>query len=166
MNILLISCSERKNPAPGLLPAFERYTGGMYQVVHRAQREGYWPADCRLVIVSAHYGLLSPETPIACYDCKMTRTRAALLQTQISSALDQVLTLAPCDTLFLNLGSWYRVTVQASHELEHLRFDGRVLEAHGGLGERLSQTKRWLKDSACLSMSSLSVPVQSAQGKV
>lgn len=115
-------------------------------MIHRAHREGYWPPGCQLVIVSTRYGLLLAETPIACYDLKMTRAQAVLLQPQVSSALDDLLLAMPYDALFLNLGAFYRLTVQESCELERLRLAGRVLEAQGGLGQRLQQTKRWLME--------------------
>ena len=34
-HLLILACSQTKDPAPGLLPAFARYQGGQYRVVRR-----------------------------------------------------------------------------------------------------------------------------------
>ena len=44
--LLLLSCSQRKRPDPGLLPAIERYDGPQYQVLRTFIRE--YPAESQL----------------------------------------------------------------------------------------------------------------------
>jgi len=57
--LLILSCSQRKRPDPGLLPAIERYDGPVFQVVRRYLREQ--PAGSKqldVFILSARYGLI------------------------------------------------------------------------------------------------------------
>jgi queuine/archaeosine tRNA-ribosyltransferase len=50
--------TQRKRPEQGLLPAIERYDGVHFRVLRKAKREGYWPRNLEVLIVSAKYGLL------------------------------------------------------------------------------------------------------------
>jgi hypothetical protein len=47
--LLIVSCSQRKRPDPGLLPALDRYDGGHFRILREAQREGYWPETMELL---------------------------------------------------------------------------------------------------------------------
>jgi hypothetical protein len=143
-HLLLVNCSAQKNPQPGLLPAIERYRGVVFQVIRKARREGYWPCDCRVAIVSARYGLVKESTPLEWYDLKMTKARARSMQVVVSSSLDLLLQTVHCQTVFLALGSTYRLAIGSSVQLELLRRGDRVIEARGGLGAQLQQLQRWL----------------------
>lgn len=75
--LLILSCSQRKRSDPGLLPAIERYNGPAFQVLRKFLRER--PDDTRrldVFIMSAAYGLIPAEYPIANYDQVMTSQRA------------------------------------------------------------------------------------------
>ena len=41
--LLIVSCSQRKRLDPGLLLALDRYDGGHFRILRKAQREGQWP---------------------------------------------------------------------------------------------------------------------------
>lgn len=140
MYLLLTSCSATKRPDAGLLPAIERYQGPTYRVI-KANR----PKHLALWMVSAQFGLLNEHNLIPHYDLRLTQARAEAMQAQVSADLDQVLRSAQVETMFINLGKVYGLTVQASKELDRLRHDGRLTEAYGGLGLRLQQTKAWLQ---------------------
>src|SRR6266567_6447270 len=88
---LLLSCSEKKRDDPCPLPALERYEGGSYKVVKKAMREGTFPPDVEICIVSALYGLLEAGEMIMSYNRKMTTLRATELRPLISRRLDDVL---------------------------------------------------------------------------
>lgn len=81
--LLIVGCSQRKRSDPGLLPAIERYDGVNFRVLRKAKREGYWPANLDVLILSTKYGLIKPETPIEDYDLRMTRGQALKLQSEI-----------------------------------------------------------------------------------
>lgn len=74
--LLIISCSQRKRSDSGLLPAVEWYDGVNFRVIRKAQREGYWPKNLDLLILSAKHGLLKPDVLLEDYDLRMTRERA------------------------------------------------------------------------------------------
>lgn len=142
--LMVISCSSKKSGDPGMVPAIERYQGTTYQVIKKARREGYWPQDIHLFIVSAKYGLISEHVLIEAYDLKMTEVRAGELQTQVGSAIDALFRATMYDQIFINTGSVYSQCLTASLELQKAYADRRVIEAHGQIGERLKQTKAWI----------------------
>ena len=74
--LLIVACSQRKRSDPYLLPAIERYDGGNFRVLRKAMREGYWPQNMDVLILSAKYGLINASTFIADYDQRMNRERA------------------------------------------------------------------------------------------
>lgn len=140
MHLLLTSCSATKRLDAGLLPAIDRYQGPTYRVI-KANR----PEHLAVWMVSAQFGLLNEHSLIPHYDLRLTKARAEAMQAQVSADLDQLLCSAQVETMFVNLGKVYGLTVQTSKELDRLRHDGRLTEASGGLGLRLQQTKAWLQ---------------------
>src|SRR5215212_4269302 len=91
--LLILSCSDRKNEvAPDSpqqlfsfmttrrarsLAAWDVYSGVAFQVVKRCQREAAFPRDVDVLILSAKYGLITPDHEITYYDLKMTPELAA-----------------------------------------------------------------------------------------
>ena len=57
--LLIISCSDRKIQTLGCLPAFELYDGSFYRILRKAIREGYFPNNLDILIISPKYGLLT-----------------------------------------------------------------------------------------------------------
>jgi cytoplasmic iron level regulating protein YaaA (DUF328/UPF0246 family) len=62
--LLILACSARKRLDRSALPAIERYDGVNFRILKKLQREHAFPHDLDVLILSAKYGLLSPETPI------------------------------------------------------------------------------------------------------
>jgi hypothetical protein len=58
----------------------ERYDGVHFRVLRKAQREGYWPENLDMLILSAKYGLLDLDTVIEHYDLRMTSEQALQLK--------------------------------------------------------------------------------------
>ena len=142
--LLLISCSATKSYKSELIPAIDRYQGTIYKVIKKARREGYWPQDTDVFIVSAKYGLISEHTLIESYDLKMTGVRAVDLQAEVSHALDELLRERHYEKIFINMGKVYMQSIGLSREIEYARQRGILQEAFGGIGERQHQTKVWL----------------------
>lgn len=142
--LMLLSCSGTKSRAPGVVPAIDRYEGTTYKVIKKARREGYWPDDVHILIVSAKYGLISEYTMIEDYNQKMTVHRARELQMDVNLALDKALQETVYESIFINMGHIYTQSIAASQELEHARRTGKLQEAFGQIGERLQQTKSWI----------------------
>jgi uncharacterized protein DUF6884 len=141
-HLLILACSQRKREDAGLLPAIERYDGVNFRLLHKAKREGYWPAGLRVLILSAKYGLLEADEPIENYDLRMTRDHAMGFQESVSHHLNEVLGEADWHGIFVNLGRDYLPAIAAASELS--RFGDSVFYAQGGIGERMAQLKKWL----------------------
>jgi cytoplasmic iron level regulating protein YaaA (DUF328/UPF0246 family) len=142
--LLILACSSRKRPDQIPIPAIDRYEGVNYNVLQKARREGSLPPNLDILILSAKYGLLHPDTPISHYDLKMTPQRAKALQGEISNALDTHLSNNHYRALFINLGRTYFVALACSQQLSHVHTS--ITFAHGGIGQRMAQMKRWLLD--------------------
>ena len=140
--LLIVGCSQRKRPDPGLLPAIERYDGVNFRVLRKAKREGFWPDNLDTLILSAKYGLLQPDSCIGNYDLRMTRERAFQLQSEVSTALDAYLAQVEYCEIFINLGKNYLMALAKSGGLAS--FAGKVHQATGGIGKKMSQMKKWL----------------------
>lgn len=140
--LLLLACSQRKRPDPGLLPAIERYDGVNFRVLQKAKREGYLPENLDILILSAKYGLIEASSLIECYDLKMTKQRAIELQAQVSQALDNYLSKSSYDEIFANLGKMYLTAIASSDKISQL--NENVIYATGGIGQKMAQMKKWL----------------------
>lgn len=140
--LLIVACSQRKRSSSDLLPAIERYDGVNFRVIKKAQREGYWPHNLDMLILSAKYGLIRTDTLIKDYDLRMTRERALALQTQVSTDLDEYLERTTYTEVFINLGKVYLIALALSKGLRGP--DSRVRYATGGIGQKMSQMKKWL----------------------
>lgn len=140
--LLVLGCSARKRTDPGVLPAIERYDGVNFRVLRKLMREGRWPGNVDVLIISAKYGVLSPLTPIEYYDQPMTRDRAVALQRQVGACLDVRMGQVPYSELFINLGQTYRLALGCCQRIQCAGV--RVQYATGGIGQRMAQMKDWL----------------------
>lgn len=140
--LLIMACSGRKLPTIGLIPAIERYDGVNYRVLKKAQREGYFPSNLDILIISAKYGLIKPETLIENYDLQMTNKRSLELRASVSQSLDKHLSNNQYSEIFLNLGKDYLKTISNSKYLTE--FSGELVMGEGRIGQKMAQMKAWL----------------------
>ncbi len=140
--LLIVACSQRKTGATRPLPAIERYDGVNYRVLRNLKRQGLWPENLDVVIISAKYGLLDANTSIEDYDLRMTRDRALALQGEISAGLDARLRRTDYTEVFVNVGATYRLALEQSRELRQL--GGRTRYASGGIGMKMGEMRRWI----------------------
>ncbi len=140
--LLLIACSSRKRRDQGLLPALERYDGVNYRVIKKLMREGRFPKNVDVLILSAKYGLIDAKTPIPYYDRRMERVRAAELRDQVSQHLERALRQYPYTEIFVNLGKVYLDALGESGQ----SILGRrgVRYAEGGIGRKMKEMRAWL----------------------
>ncbi len=139
--LLILACSQRKCPDKGEIPAIERYDGGSYRVLRKTKRDGNWPENLDVLILSAKYGLIESSTPIADYEQRMTRKRAVELQFQVAEILKIHLQKIIYDEIYVDLGQDYWPAIEKSVKL----FDTTsVSYAEGRIGQRLATLKRWL----------------------
>ena len=138
--LLIISCSQRKVETPESLPALERYDGVVYRTLRKAKREGWFPSNLDVLIISAAYGLLPNYQPINDYERRITPERARQLLPAIQRQLQTYINGRKYTQVFINLGKVYMQTLEG--------FDwGLVstMEASGGIGQKTSQMKAWLE---------------------
>lgn len=145
--LLLISCSQRKRITEAPLPAIERYDGPVYRCLRkfRSDQDGKLPNTLRILILSAKYGLIFPETEIHDYDLKMTAERAEVMRSDVHQDLSRCLyfyqiAYGGMDHVFINLGETYRRTLDGFHW-----GTTSTMEASGGIGQKTSQMKAWLE---------------------
>ena len=148
--LLLISCSQRKRLNPDSRAAIDVYDGPVYRTLRKMQRERAVPTNLDVFIISAKYGLIACQKPIDSYDQKMTPERANELANEVQERLKAHIRIRAYNQVFINLGKTYMLTLDGFQW-------GLVstLEASGGIGQRVSQTKAfleriWLSDTPYL----------------
>jgi len=121
----------------------------VFRVVKRMEREGRFPEDVDRLILSARYGLITPDIMIEPYDQRMTPSIAIEQSSQNFTYLGSLLRRKGYQEVFLILGRTYLAAITPFHNW--LPPESRVLVAAGGLGQKLSQLKAWLRiRPACL----------------
>lgn len=140
-NLLIISCSKRKVVGRADT-ALQVYDGPVYRVLRK--RISYMDAaQVQIFIVSAKYGFISAETVIESYERKITAERAAQLNMTILDNLQGILNSGNYRKVFINLGSTYSAAIRG---IERILPPGvEIGYACGGIGQRTSQTIRWLE---------------------
>lgn len=139
--LLIMACSQRKRLDPGWLPAIDRYDGGNYRVLRKARKEGYWPENLDVLILSAKYGLVGALAPIHYYEQRMTPERARELKPEVTEALKACIQQERYREVYVDLGRDYLPAVEG---LEELFKDSSLTYAEGRIGERLAQLRCWL----------------------
>lgn len=111
--------------------ASEAYTGPMFQVIQKAQREGRWSSDLFLGIISAKYGFLRSEDLIEYYDLKMTTKIAESHNPQVIREIVRWNNEEQFDFIYVLMGKTYLKAVEG---LETQIDTKIVVENMGGLG--------------------------------
>ncbi|MHA2224418.1 MAG: peroxide stress protein YaaA [Candidatus Hodarchaeales archaeon] len=131
--LIIVSCSKKK--AQELLnqelQAVRAYTGPMFQVIHKAQREGNWNSNLHLGVISAKYGFLRSDDLISFYELKMTEKLAEKLRVNVIQAILNWHNRENFDLIYVLMGKIYLKAVEGLKS--HLRTDV-VIENMGGLG--------------------------------
>lgn len=127
-----------------MLPAIERYDGVNYRVIKKLQREGRFPSNVDVMILSARYGLIGAETPIPYYNRCMDRARAIELRNQVTEILSSLLRAREFDEIFVNMGKAYLGAIDNS--LQTLAKENHVTYANGGIGQKMKAMKLWLEE--------------------
>jgi hypothetical protein len=144
--LLILSCSQRKRPDPGLLPAIERYDGPAFRVLRKFFRER--PLEMQsldVYILSAEFGLFSAHQPIPNYDRRMTPERADDLRRQALTTLEGILKKAQYEKLFISVGKDY-LQALAGYELL-TPADLKTTLFTGTQGRKLATLRDWLYGS-------------------
>jgi hypothetical protein len=143
--LMIIACGATKRHDAEPLAAIERYMGPPYRTLRKALRDlGEDRPD--ILVVSAEFGLIAGDTPIPDYDRRMNRDRAAELRPQVAQALAAALATGSYESTLINLGADYLPALAFTDDARTRL--GEITEAHGGIGERMSQMKAWLLASS------------------
>lgn len=142
-SLLLVACSRRKRRARKLLPAIERYDGGTYRVIRKAQRDGSIRRNLDIKIISAKFGLIDATTPIPFYEQRMTTRRAHELKPHIQRELKISMRRKNYSEVYVDVGHDYLVTIDGWT----IHPGTALLASTGRIGERLRDLKRWLANS-------------------
>lgn len=139
-DLLIITCSKAKNNLQNS-PAIEVYNGNKYRILRKRQ-----PKDLKIVIISAKYGMITPETRISWYDQLMTKSRAYELREPVSSKLTEVIKENHFESIYLDLPDPYLLTLDLS-TAALIIWDAQDFHyATGPRGPRLHQFSEWLKE--------------------
>jgi hypothetical protein len=147
--LLVLSCSKRKRPDSGLLPAIERYDGPAFRVIRRylqTYRDGGRSLD--VYVLSAEFGLIPSDRPIPDYDHCMTAERAMQLRSQVSAQMKQCLQATKYDRLLLSVGNQYLSALAGYEKLTPDRLE--VIVSAGPQGRKLAELWNWLHGNALL----------------
>lgn len=142
-DILILGCSNRKLPLVDgeTMKAGSLYDGVMYRVFKAWSRRHPVPWDFHVFIVSAKYGLITWDTPIASYDQRMIKARAQQLRPQVERTL-QLMPRMPPESVYVELGKEY---LRALPDLSEQWPNTRVIYGYGRIGERMQRLKIWLE---------------------
>ncbi|NJN94197.1 MAG: hypothetical protein HC875_08940 [Anaerolineales bacterium] len=163
--LLILTCSQRKRPDPGLLPAIERYDGPQFGVLRKFLLEE--PVKAQLLdtfILSANFGLISANQPISNYDYKMSPQRAQALQPKVTSALEQILQANPYSDLFISLGQSYWQALVGYERL--VAGETQVTLAQGSQGGRQAALRRWLYNGLDVQHNAPSLVTQPGKARI
>ena len=140
--LLVVSCSSRKHCLTNPSEAWNLYDGVAYRLMKKAQREGHFAEDVDILILSAKHGLISPSRCIRWYDQRMDSARSSELAKQVTSGLKKRLTETHYCEVLLWVGKDYLGALSPLNAWEQ---PGVIVDiAHGRIGERLRQLKKWI----------------------
>jgi hypothetical protein len=140
--LLIMACSQRKQPTSGLLPALDRYDGGNYRLLRKARREGYWPESLKVLILSARYGLIEASTPIENYEWRMNQERARELRQQTLHSLHAYAQQNTFREVYVELGQDYSPVIG---DISEIFKNSTVIYGSGRIGKRLANLKQWIR---------------------
>ena len=143
--LLILSCSQKKHSAQGLLPALQRYDGPAYRVMNKFMR--LHPSEAQLLdvyILSAKFGLISACKPIPNYDYRMVPQQIKELQQPTLSVLKQILICKQYKDLFISLGKDYLQVLNGYESL--IPTNLKVIVSRRVMGRKLAELRNWLHE--------------------
>lgn len=148
--LLILACSRRKR-AGGIMPAWQRYDGPVWQSLRQRLADlpraalafsGDGANQLDVLVLSARFGLIGAWTPIPDYDQRLDATRLAHLQRRPLPS-GAALLLAHADDIGVIAGSCYRQLLGQLHP----RLAGACRGAGGeGIGKQRARLGRWLRE--------------------
>ena len=142
--LIIISCGKKKAQELHNRKMFasKAYTGPMFQVVQKAQREGKWSSNHYLGIISAKYGFLRSDDHIEYYDLKMTDKIAEKHNPQVIREISKWNKEEKFDFIYVLMGKVYLIAIEGLET----QLDTKIaIESMGGLGFGQQKLVRFLE---------------------
>jgi hypothetical protein len=141
--LLILSCSKRKRQVIGALPCVEMYDGPAFRSLRRWLRDPNRSRRLDIVVLSGKDGFVSGARRLRPYDHRMLGTEAAMHRRRYENQFRRLVSGHLYNDVFVNLGAAYMRVLPCLREV--LNGKPRVTYAHGRIGVRLQQQKRWLE---------------------
>ncbi len=138
--LLIVSCSARKNQFDTPHPAWLVYDGVAFRSLKKIEREGKWPKDLDVLILSAEFGLISPDFLICNYDRSMTSERADEIAGSVARELEKQFEETRWSVVVLGMGQTYLKALREVVWPAQLS----VGVIPGRVGVKLKLMKRWI----------------------
>jgi cytoplasmic iron level regulating protein YaaA (DUF328/UPF0246 family) len=140
--LLILSCSARKHAVTSQVAAWDLYDGVAFRVVKRLQREGQFPDDVDVLILSAQHGLIRPHHRISFYDLRMTKELASQQAAHNRSILRTALYDDNHREVCVVAGKTYFAVLEPI--TAWLPVGIALMIAEGGIGRKMRRLKAWL----------------------
>lgn len=135
-DLLIISCSARKNNNRQLLPAIELYDGPAYRMLRKRLNGNH--KSPKIWILSAKHGLLWSDSPIYNYDERLTQERANDLRIEVKAFIEKWAPEGRFKKIFIWMGKDYLRILP-----KELLAQSNVYVATGAIGQKLHLLKQW-----------------------
>jgi len=135
-DLLIISCSQRKNNGQRLVPAIELYDGPGYRVL-RNRLDGMHNSPA-IWILSAKHGLLWSDSHIYNYDERLTKEKSKDIRANVETFIGRWAPEGKFKNIFIWAGKDY-LDVLPKAFLAH----SNVHVATGAIGQKLHLLKQW-----------------------
>jgi hypothetical protein len=109
--LLIISCSDTKSHESDLLPAWRRYRGRVFTAIDKLLPSVTTQRNLDVVIISAKYGFLRPDSLVEDYDLKMTFALAEVHRLEVTSKILALCAIGAYRSSFVLLEPEYLETI-------------------------------------------------------
>jgi hypothetical protein len=143
--LLVLSCSQNKQPSQNKLPAIQRYDGPAFRLLRRYLKDS--TDELEIFILSAEFGLIPHACRIPFYDRRMTNQRAHELKLKVASQAQRLFAVESAERkqgqrLFINLGREYLHAFEPAFTF--LAPASNITMTSGAMGKRLAEMHNWL----------------------
>jgi hypothetical protein len=139
--LLIISCSARKKKLQHVAPAVEVYDGPFFRVLRKMKANKKCPLF-HIRIISAKYGLITPNTPIGYYDQRITKKNPPEWSKMVLNSLKLLIRKNNYSEIFVCVGKDY---LSAMGEIEkYVPLGCKLTYAQGKIGQKLRVMKNWV----------------------
>ena len=159
--LLVLGGSKRKATSDLTLPAWELYDGPLFRVCKLLLRQGRWPNDVLVLILSAEHGLIPPRQPTVPYDRVMTADRARALKPAIATSFRLLAAEHRIEEAYAALGDRYSAVLR-----EAIPGPIRLENGADTIGRMQSRLRAWLTRGLPAAQLALALPSPADGGSI